>query len=222
MTFAFDFNDAPEQGGELIPAKTMAKVTMKIRPGGCGESGWLSKSDSGFEYLNAECTVMSSPYSGRKIFQNMGVGGPTEGHQTAAKITRALLRAALESARNINPKDESDQARHMRQVSGWGDFNEIEFAVEVGIDKDKTGQYGDKNKILKVVTPDHSKYQQVMNGETIVPEGVKSQGSQNQGQTQAAPAWQQSAQEKAQQPQEDPSPQHQPSQQSNTIPPWAQ
>jgi len=219
----FDFNDAPEQGGELIPAKTLAKVVMKIRPGQHGDQGWLSKADSGFEYLNAGLTVTSSPYLGRKIFQNMGVGGTTDGHQTAAKITRAMLRAALESARNINPKDESDQARQARQVNGWGDFSELEFAIEVGVEKDKTGQYGDKNKILKIVTPDHSKYQQVMNGETIVPEGVKSQSSQKAAPSQGQPAWQQPAQQSTQQqPAAEPSPQQQQSNQQSTIPPWAQ
>ncbi|MFW5908023.1 MAG: hypothetical protein ACOCR8_00155 [Desulfosalsimonas sp.] len=209
MSF-WDFNDAEEQQGDILPAKTLAKVVMTIRPGGHGEGGWLKQSDSGFEYIDAEMTVTSSPHATRKLWQNMGVGGPTEGHQKAAQITRALLRAILESARGIDPKDESDTARQARQVSGWQDFNEIEFAIEIGIEKDKTGQYPDKNKIQKVITPDHSKYQEVMQGKTIVPEGVKQKSAPAQ-----KPAWGgQQNQQSQQAPQQEVKP-------ANPIPAWA-
>jgi hypothetical protein len=204
----FDFNDAPQQQGEVMPAKTLAKVVMSIKPGGHGDQGWLTKSDSGFEYLNTELTVSSAPYAKRKIFQNMGVGGETDGHQKAAQITRATLRAALESARGIDPKDESDQARNARQVNGWQDFNGLEFAVEIGIEKDKNGQYPDKNKVQKILTPDHSKYRQVMSGETIIPEGAAKQQTTSQ-QSQQAP-WQSAKPE-----------QTQPQQQGNPVPDWA-
>jgi hypothetical protein len=153
----------------------------------------------------AQTPVSSTPYARKKLWQNVGVGGPKEGHQKAAQISRALLRAALESARGIDPKDESDQARSARQVDGWEDFNGLEFAIEVGIEKDKTGQYGDKNKIQKIITPDHSKYRQIMDGETIIPEGVKS------GKTEPAPqSW--SGGQSQQQPQKS---------NANPIPAWA-
>jgi hypothetical protein len=92
----------------------------------------------------------------------------------------------LESARGVNPTAEDDMARKARQVSSWGDFNGLEFAVEIGIEKDKTGQYGDKNKILKVITPDHKNYQRVMDGETIMPDGVKATKG---GGSPPPPAW---------------------------------
>jgi len=204
MSF-YDFNDAQEQvGGELIPAKTLAKVVCTIRPGGHGEHGWLTKSDSGFEYLNLELTICSEPMAKRKIFQNAGVGGVTDGHKKAAEITRSMLRAVLESARGINPKDESDKARQARQVKGFGDFNELEFAIEVGIEKDKTGQYSDKNKIQRVVTPDHKDYPKVMSGETVVPAGVKAQAP-----APSSTPWQQSQ------------PQTQPQSQESAVPAWA-
>jgi hypothetical protein len=153
-------------------------------------------------------TVSSTPYARKKLWQNVGVGGPTDGHQKAAQISRALLRAALESARGIDPKDESDKARQARQASGWEDFNGLEFAIEVGIEKDKTGQYPDKNKIQKVITPDHSKYQEIMQGKTIVPEGVKQQGAPAQKQAWGGQQGQQAQQQEAKP--------------ANPIPAWAQ
>lgn len=204
MSF-WDFNDAPEQQGDIIPAKTLARVVMTIRPGGHGDGGWLKQSDSGFEYLDAEMTVTSSPHATRKLWQNIGVGGPTDGHQKAAQISRALLRAILESARNVNPKDESDKARQARQVSGWQDFDGIEFAIEIGVEKDKNNQYPDKNRIQKVLTPDHKDYQRVMAGETIVPAGVASNASPQ-------PAWSGAQEQQPSQPEAKP---------TNPIPEWA-
>lgn len=171
----FDFNDAPEQKpfGELIPAKTLAKVVAMIKPGGKGDGGFLTVSDNGFQYLAMEFTVCSEPLAKRKIFQNLGVGGTTEGHEKAAEITRALLRAVLESANGIDPKDESDKARQARRIKSWGDLDETILAVEVGIEKGKNG-YEDKNKIMGAITPAHKEYKRVMAGETILP-GKKEQ-----------------------------------------------
>jgi hypothetical protein len=169
MSSYFDFNTAqPQQGGDLIPAKTFARVVSTVRPGGHGEGGWLTKAQSGFEYLNFEFTISSAPYAKRKIFQNAGVAGVTEGHEKAAEITRSMLRGILESARSIGPKDETDKARRARVIQSFGDFVELEFAVEIGIEKGKDG-YDDKNKITRVLTPDHKHYRQVMAGETIAP-----------------------------------------------------
>ena len=167
----FDFNDAaPQSNNELIPAKTMAKVIATIKPGQHGHGGWETKSQSGFEYLNMEFTIVSAPMAKRKIFQNAGIGGVTDGHEKAAEITRTFLRSLLESARGIDPKDETDKARKLRTINDWGDLVEMEFAAEIGIEKGKEG-YSDKNKISRVLTPDHKLYKQVMSGETILPGG---------------------------------------------------
>lgn len=187
MSF-FDFNNAePQQSGELIPAKTLVKVISAIRSGGGGDDLYLTIADSGFEYLNFEFTVTSSPMARRKIFQNVGVGGTTDGHAKAAEISRSLIRAMLESARGIDPKDATDKANAARRIQGWGDLNELEFAIEIGIEKGKGG-YEDRNKIQRVLTPDHPQYQNVMSGNTVLPEkGAKSTAAT------AAPAWQKEA-----------------------------
>jgi hypothetical protein len=169
----FDFNDAaPQMSGDLIPAKTYAKVIAAIRPGKEQGDIWITRASTGFEYLNMEFTIVSTPMAKRKIFQNAGVGGTTDGHEKAANITRSFIRSMLESARGINPKDESEKAQKARRIQSWGDLVELEFAVEIGIEKGKDG-YDDKNKITRVLTPDHANYARVMGGETILPGGEK-------------------------------------------------
>jgi hypothetical protein len=167
----FDFNDAaPQTSGDLIPAKTFAKVISTIRPGKGNSDMWVTTSASGFEYLNMEFTLVSAPMAKRKIFQNAGIGGTTDGHQKAADIARSFIRSLLESARGIDPKDESEKAQKARRIQSWGDLVELEFAVEIGIEKGKDG-YDDKNKIQRVLTPGHANYAKVMAGETILPGG---------------------------------------------------
>jgi hypothetical protein len=131
----------------------------------------ITKSKSGFEYLSVEATITSEPYSRRKIFQNIGIGGTTEGHAKAAEISRSLLRGILESARGIKPEDESELARKARRINSFKDLVEMEFAAEIGIEKGKDG-YEDKNSIKRTITPDHAQYSKVMGGESVV-SGVK-------------------------------------------------
>lgn len=166
----FDFNDAPQQAmfGELIPGGTMAKVIMDIRPGGdMSSQGWLTVSKSGeTKYLVCEFTVIEGPFAYRKFWQNMTVEGGKlndQGKSVGGEITRAILRAILESARGINPSDESEQARAKRRVKGYADFDKIIFAAKIGIEKGRDG-YPDRNKLMMVITPDNKYYKAIMGG----------------------------------------------------------
>ncbi len=164
MSGFFDFNDADHQqnGFDLIPAKTVLPLVMSIRPGGAGDNGWLRLSQStDAEMLDCEFTVESGPYAKRKVWQMFTVSGgklDDKGESIGAKISRQSLRAILESARGINPDDMSEYACQGRRINGWEDFNGIVFWARIGVEKDKTGHYEDKNKITCVITPDMKEY----------------------------------------------------------------
>jgi len=158
-----DFNDADKQGSsEPIPAKTVVRVAMKIKPGGYEDGGWITASKSSdARMIAAEFVVIDGPYVGRRWWQYMVVSGGKlndKGQSIAGNISRQTLRAILESARNINPDDQGPEAVRKRQIVSWGDFNGMGFLCRVGIEKDKTGQYDDKNKIAEVITPDMPEY----------------------------------------------------------------
>jgi hypothetical protein len=164
----YDYGDAaPQTSFDLIPKGTLCKVILNIRPGQYGEDGYLTKSKSGFEYLSMEFTVLSEPYARRKIFQNVGMGGTTEGHEKAAEISRPLLRGILESSRGIKTDDESERARKARRINSFKDLIEMEFAAEIGVEKGKDG-YDDKNNIKRTITPEHDQYSKIMNGESVI------------------------------------------------------
>lgn len=166
---SYDFNTAPEQEdrSELIPPGTVAKMVMLIRTGdGWGDDPFITQSKtSEAKYLNCEFTISSGKHSKRKFWQNIMLDGVSD---MAISISRATLRAILESGRNIHPTDASENAMAGRHINGLDDFNGLEFVGKIGIDKAKPNSgYDDKNKLALVITPDKPEYQTIMNGGEI-------------------------------------------------------
>ena len=150
---SYDFNGADRQssGFDPIPAGTIVPLTMSIRPGGVGDGGWFKQSQSSDALmLDCEFVVSEGPYG--KLNER--------GESTAGNITRATLRAILESARGIRPDDMGESAQAARRIDGWQDFCGLTFIAKLGVEKDKTGQYADKNRIHTVITPDMKEYSQ--------------------------------------------------------------
>ncbi|WP_395543250.1 hypothetical protein [Neotabrizicola sp. sgz301269] len=166
-----DFSDAEEHIDRtgLIPVGTLAKVRLKIKPGGYDDpsNGWTgglaTRSDSsGSVYLSPEFTVIGGHYNKRKIWKAL-IGlyspkGPEWGNSG-----RSFIRAMLESARGINPKDASDKARQARQISSLSDLDGLEFIAKIGVEKGSDG-YDDSNAIQTVILPGHKDYAGLMDG----------------------------------------------------------
>ena len=156
----FDFNTATEQF-DLIPDKTDAVVQMRIQEGGVGEDRLLTRADTGAEYVAFEFTVVEGTYARRphKFFTNMVLSGPTDGHAQAADISKSLLRAILESARGIKPKDVSEAAKKAR-VAELRDFEGIRFWARIGIQPQR-GEYRARNTLALVITPDMKEWRPI-------------------------------------------------------------
>ena len=162
---SYDFNDAESNNntGDLIPKGTVAPVILTIRPGGVGDGGWLSTSErSAYQWLDCEFTVTAGPFARRKFWTLMMAGHDTPAEEKVAKtigITRSKLRAILESARGIDPKDESEASKAKRIVQGYGDFSGMEFVCKIGVEAGQNG-YSDKNvfdNAVPVTSPDYAK-----------------------------------------------------------------
>jgi hypothetical protein len=170
---ALNFNNAEPQKmvGDLIPQGTKVKLSIKVRPGGAGEGGWLKTSKNGDKrMLDLEMTVTQGEFARRKMWELMTVEAQDEedeGSAQALNISRSRIRAILESARNIKPEDQSQAAEKKRQIDGYGDLDGMEFAATVRIEKDKSGVYPDKNRLGAVLTPDHKDYGGVMSGNGV-------------------------------------------------------
>ena len=227
----FDFNnDAPQQF-DNIPAGTLCKVRLSFqmpKPFDCGADPYFFKSQtSDAQYLSLDMVVMAGPYAKKHIFQNMMITGVSD---KSINITRSTFRAMLESARGILPTDMSENAQRARQVSGFADFEGMEFAIKVGIEKGSAG-YEDKNKIAVVITPDKKEYADIMAGKDVVgPAPLNKPAAQSapawakpaeqapaNPQPQEAPAWAKPATDQAQTAASNAAP----AEQESTVPAWA-
>lgn len=186
----FDFSDAePQSGGsyDLIPEGTVVVLVAKLRPGGAGDGAWLKPSnDGGCNMLDFEFTIDGGEFDRRKVWGSFVTDGTSEGHGKAANITKSRLRGMLESASGISPGDASPTAVKARQVKTWGDFDGLRFVGKLGIQKDKTGQYSDKNILRAAVTPDDPSYIDLGVGGAAKPKAAAASGTKTGG---AKPSW---------------------------------
>ena len=158
-----DFNDAEaQQGGfDLIPRGITVPVRMTIKPGGHDDhtQGWTGgyatqSFDTGAVYLACEFVVTDGPFAKRKMWSNVGLyspKGPTWGH-----MGRSFIRAVLNSARNVQPQDNSPQAAAARRINSFADLDGIEFLARVDVEKDGKGE--DRNVVKVAIEPDHKDY----------------------------------------------------------------
>ena len=196
MASDMDFNGADPQDAafDLIPANTLVRVTLTIRPGGAGPEGWLTQSKTSTAlYLNTEAIIMEGPFARRRIYTRIGFRGKNagSGDDTYGNRGRALIRGILESARGIRAEDQSDAARSARMICSLGELSGLEFVARIGIerDKDRPDEPG-RNVIKAAIGPVHGDYARVM-GRMPQPtlglgEGTPRMAEPNYGQ--AAPA----------------------------------
>lgn len=159
----FDFNKAPEQQEfDVIPKGEIVVVQLRIRPGDAGEDGLLDRSEKGdCEGLDCELTVVEGKYAKRKMFPWLLVSGTTSGQMDMAHTNLGRLKAIIESAHGIKPKDMSEAAKKARApFSDLRNFDGIRFMVKLGVEPAK-GDYKAKNIIQLVITPDMKEWQPV-------------------------------------------------------------
>ena len=185
-----DFNDAEAQHGafDLILKGTIVPLRMSIKPGGHDDhsQGWTNgyatqSFDTGAVYLSCEFVVTAGPFAKRKMWSNIGLQsakGPTWG-----QMGRSFIRAALNSARNVNPLDNSPQAAAARRINSFADLDGIEFIARVDVEKDSKGE--DRNVVKIAIEPDHKDYATLMG---VAPKAVTGGGNSG-APAQAAPTF---------------------------------
>ena len=171
-----DFNDAEAQQGafDIIPKGITVPVRMTLKPGGHDDhnQGWsggyaTESFDTGAVYLACEFVVTSGPFAKRKMWSNIGLyskKGPTWG-----QMGRSFIRAALNSARNVQPQDNSPQAASARRIESFADLDGLEFIARVDVEKDAKG--ADRNVVKQAVEPDHKDYASLMSATPGTPRG---------------------------------------------------
>ena len=157
-----DFNDAEQQQTfDLIPKGTVAHVRMTIKPGGFDDpaQGWkggyaTQSFETGSVYLSCEFVILEGEFARRKMWSNIGLHSPKGPNW--GNMGRTFVRAALNSARNIRPQDNSSQAAAARRIAGFHELDGLEFVARIDVEKDGRGEL--KNVVKLAVEPDHPDY----------------------------------------------------------------
>jgi hypothetical protein len=197
-----DFSSANEQRPEgCIPDGTFVALKLHWRPGGENVAGcspddlglFKQSLNSDVVYIDTELSVTGGPYNGRKLWQNFTVAGGkvTEaGVSKAWNISKDTLRAMIDSALGLDPKDVSAATKAKRNLPSFRSLEGIEFFAKLGIEKGGAmpggGNYPDKNRIAHVVVPGEPQYAELKAGKEVTP--APSQIKEPEAST---PPWQQ-------------------------------
>lgn len=156
-----NFNSADEQQSfDIIPAGTIAKVRMTIKPGGYDDrdkgwdGGYATKNSNDSVYLACEFVVISGNFSGRKIWSIIGLHSSKSDQW--ANIGRAFIKGILNSAKGFKSSDNCKSAQDARRIKSLADLDGIEFTARIEVSKDQNGNY--RNEIRYAITPDHEGY----------------------------------------------------------------
>jgi hypothetical protein len=186
-----DFNYAEQQQSfDLMPKGTIARVRMTVKPGGYDDpsQGWVGgyatqSFDTGSIYLACEFVVLEGEYAKRKLWSNVGLHSPKGA--TWGNMGRTFIRAALNSARNVLPQDNSPQAAAARRIEGFHELDGLEFAARIDQEKDSRGDL--RNVVRIAIEPDQPEYASLMGVASKVSK-PGSGGGNSGAPAQAAPA----------------------------------
>ena len=183
---SIDFNQAEEQRERAhgpVPAGSRVLLEMEImKPRNESQQmPFVAVSSKKLYMLWVELRVVSGTYEGVKWRENwlLPEGQQrvqlTQGQKTGCRISFSRMRAIIEAARRIAPKDTSPQAASRRNINSWLDMNGMRFPARVGIADDGreyNGRIYYDNTLAAVVTPDKEEYDALMHGgEFINPDG---------------------------------------------------
>lgn len=116
---------------------------------------------TGAAYLNCDFVVLEGPYAKRKVWSLIGLH--SEKGPEWANMGRSFIRALLNSARGLHPRDDSPAAQSARCIQGFANLDGIEFVARIDVEKDQRS-VEDRNVIHTVIQPDYPEYAAVMGG----------------------------------------------------------
>lgn len=187
---SIDFNIEEEQKEMMgavnhgpIPAgsKVLVKLTLEKPRYQHDGDPLLTQTKNGLLQLPTKIEVVAGTYTGLYFFEAITVPASAQveqldkGQQVAAQIGGRILRAIVESARAIDPKDNGIQACKQRKINSWMDLDGIEFPLRMAINdrpyQDKNGKDRYRNRIGSIVPCTDKDYEAVCKGGEIITDG---------------------------------------------------
>ena len=143
--------------------------------------------------LDCEFTVIEGPHIRRKFWQTFTVVGgkvDEQGVSIGWKISKGIFRAMIDSALGLDPQDMSESARAKRVLRGLADLSGITFTAKIKVEASTNAEYGDQNRLDRVVLPGEPEYARIMAGEVVPPSPSTHRAPRPaSAASAAAPAW---------------------------------
>ncbi len=160
---AMDLNKVKTDDEDLIPANAFVKTKIKIKAGFHDDAskgwtdGYVTRNDnSGNCYLMCQFIVTEGKYKGRSFWDCIGLY--SKNSPKWAEWGMKKIRAIIESIYRIMPSDNSKEANETRNIE-FDDLEKGQLLTKVGIKED---EYGKKNMLLSIITPDKFEYSTYM------------------------------------------------------------
>jgi hypothetical protein len=151
---AIDFNQF--KGGGQVPAGTDTILQIRVKFGEATDNVLHFTKGKDAEQFKIMLTILDGPYAKGTFWLDLLVKGETEGQKSIAYKNMCMLRLIADSAKNLDPGDESPAAIQARMLQ-FRDFDGLKFQAIIGVEPARTvnGQtYDSRNVIDKVVTRD--------------------------------------------------------------------
>jgi hypothetical protein len=169
-----NLNDADNQDRSVTPPGPYW-VKSRIKPGGAGDDGLLRLAKNMYSLmLQLDLTILDDDeWRGKKIFEyitcdlveydyNDEIAPPLdankmEGLKTSMRMGRSRLKAMINSAFNLMPNDDSDEAKAIRNIESYNVFNDLCFMVQIEV-KPAQGNFKERNVVDFVIEPGDPAY----------------------------------------------------------------
>jgi hypothetical protein len=153
MPDTIDFTDFKDGG--LIPAGTNVIVQTAIKFGDASDGVLTFTKARDAEILKMRLKIIDGPYARQEFWQDFLIRGQTDGQKVMAGKNLGLLKLMIDSAKNLDPADESPAAHQARTLQ-FRDFDNLRFQAVIGVrparTDDKGQRYDAQNIIDTVVT----------------------------------------------------------------------
>lgn len=163
----FEASSGPTNDFSLIPAGTVARAIITIKPGMhtldmFGKTPVFHYSvATKAKWVELEFTIIGGEFDKRKVWDRLFVDGdkmnPNTNKPVAYEIGMSTLRAIIDSIHGLDPSDQTENAQGLRSLNGIEDINGKEFCMKIGIKKGTNG-YEDSNKLMVALTPKDADY----------------------------------------------------------------
>jgi hypothetical protein len=188
-----DLNEADIQRDRELIEPGVYGLEINVKEGHGGTDGWLKLAKNQRSLmLQLDCTVINAVTAKGEVTSSEYVGkvvrdwitlefdetdamhlppltaADVERYRTSVRMGRSKLRAIVDSAHGLDPKDDSFVAKEKRKLANYSDLNGLTFYAQIE-ERAGQGKYGPSNTIDFVITPDLPGYPQQKETAAMVP-----------------------------------------------------